>query len=446
MCKWIGWCSMHTANDLPESAIHPRLRDVFRKLDQSGEEWLLLRGEDDLLRPVGDVDILVSPVLATQLDSLLRPFGFVRVVAQGRGSHKFFFSYSREDDCWFKLDVVSDLRFGRYAQLQTSMSSYSLRSRVRHGLFWLPSPADKAWLQLLHLILDKGEIVPSRVPEAVSAGGLATLEADIAVMIDDHFGSGSAAEMLDLVRGGRFDESGLLSERLCSRGLARDQVRSMYRALTNRALRKLPPAVGGRLGRGLVLGVMGPDGAGKTSLLKELIVGFPIPATYVYMGMWSTSRWDPWFERIPGGRLAKKIFRILRAAAVARYSRLIGNVVLMDRVPHDARLPGSLDRSFGGRLSAALAFALGTDPDLLLTLDAPGAVMFGRKGEHSIDQLERWRQAYLEISKQIPVARVLDATQSMDALRRQATELAWQAMSKGTQKIEAAQQKGCDRG
>jgi thymidylate kinase len=66
-------------------------------------------------------------------------------------------------------------------------------------------------------------------------------------------------------------------------------------------------------------------------------------------------------------------------------------------------------------------------PDLVIVLDAPGDVLFARKGEHSAELLERQRQQYLALRNTLPQLVVVDATQEEDQLRRTALALIWDA-------------------
>lgn len=437
---------MPTVPEASATQVHPYLLEVFRLLDGSGLEWLLLRGEDSLDRPSGDVDILVAEPFRGRLDPALRALGFIRVAAPGHGGHRFYFRYSPADDAWIKLDIVSTLRFGTYQQGRLPLHRYCLSGRVRHGDFWLPDPSDQAWLYLLHLLLDKGGVASDRRDRAAAAGRLAAPGGVVAAQVDSCLGPGSAADILELAGGGSFRDSAVLGHRLRAAWREREPAAWAWRSARGILLRRVPPTVQGlpRRGspwrgvpmrsvrrRGVTVGVMGPDGAGKTSLLAGLRTTFPVAAQYVYMGIWAGGPGEDRIRRIPGGRLATRSARILRGAAAAHWARLRGRVVLLDRVPHDTQLPGSIDKSFGGRVSAALAFAAGPAPDVLFTLDAPGEVMFARKGEHSPEQLEKWRQAYRDLAARLPGSHILDATASQDAMRREATDLVWQALAAG---------------
>ncbi|UVJ39572.1 hypothetical protein [Arthrobacter sp. CJ23] len=405
----------------------PNLAAALHALDGAGLPWLLLRGEDDLARPSGDVDLLVARQLLPRLDGLLASAGFCRVHAPGHGTHRFYFCYSAGEDFWVKLDVVSDIAFGPHQQLKTPWASGCLARRVHQGPVWLPAPADQAWLQLLHLVLDKGQISPQKIDAARKAAEVASPGDAVAGLIDRRIGPGTAAHVLDLVLSGGFDGVQAMAARMKSAWAGGSAVPRLI-AARNTGLRLL----GARLrGRGPVLGVMGPDGAGKTTLLHGLQAAIPLPTKYVYMGMWGAGPWDARFERIPGWRTAKKVLRLIRGGLVARAYSLLGRLVLMDRVAYDALLPGSGDGGAVHKATNSLAFTVVQDPDILLVLDAPGDVMFGRKGEHSAAILEGWRRAYRTLADRLPGSSLIDAAQPQELVRRQATGIVWRRLTPG---------------
>ncbi len=401
--------------------INSALAIAFKELDNTGLPWLLLRGERDLVRPAGDVDVLVSADLLSRLDGLLSGVGFRRVLAHGHGSHRFYFRYVTEEDLWIKLDVVSDISFGHFQELKTVLAAGCLQRRVPFGPLWLPEPRDQAWLQLLHLVLDKGEIASDRVPAARTAAAAAAAEDPLAVFLDRTLGDGTGGRLLDILQSGRFDEVPAIAATLKKRW-AGSRVPPWLVTSASKALRRVGPRV---KGRGPVVGVLAPDGAGKTTLLHSLGSSCPLPSAYVYMGLWSASSQDRWLQRIRGGFLARKVYRIFRAGLAARYQSLRGRVVLMDRLAFDVLLPGSRADSRLSKLTDALALRFQPHPDLVLVLDVPGEVMFARKGEHSPQKLEEWRKAYLELAEEIPSAHIVDASQSASAVRVKAAQLLW---------------------
>lgn len=403
--------------------IHPRVAAVFDTLDGTGLPWLLLRGEDDLALPAGDVDILVDKHLLSRLDDVMAAAGFCRVLAWGHGSHRFYFSYSPGDGAWIKLDVVSDLAFGSCQQWRTPWAARCLRRRIRHGSYWMPDAADQAWLLLLHLFMDKGGITPARQEAARAAARVAADGGRIAESVRRRVGAGLATDMLNLVLAGRFGDAPAMASRM--RASWSGGANPAFMEAVRRTLRRS----GARLrGHTPLLGVMAPDGAGKTTLLNGLHADVPLPTKYVYMGLWGAGPFDAVLNRIPGGRTAKKVYRLVRGGILARFYRRMGKVVLMDRVAYDALLAGP-----GGgplaRISNALALAVIPAPDVLLVLDVPGAVMFERKGEHSPELLESWRNDYLQLAGRLPGSRVVDAAQPVEAVQRVATGIIWDTCS-----------------
>lgn len=413
----------------------PNVAAALHALDGTGLPWLLLRGEHDLARPSGDVDILVARELLPVLDRVLEAAGFRRVLAPGHGSHRFYFCYSATADAWVKLDIVSEIAFGSYQQRRTSLARLCLGRRVPSGPLWLPAPPDQAWLQLLHLFLDKGRIAPSRREAARIAAAAASADDSIAEFVDRRMGPGTAANVLELVRAGRFDDVPATAAAMTSKWAGGPAVPWLI-AARHRGLRLL----GARLpDRGTVVGVMAPDGAGKTTLLRGLQAAVPLPTKYVYMGMWGAGPWDSWLVKFPGGRSAKKVYRVVRGGLLARSWSLLGRLVLMDRVPYDVLLPGAVHGPGGAGNSAmdsimekatnAVAFTVVRPPDLLLVLDVPGQVMFDRKGEHSPEILEGWRLAYRNLAEQLPGSNVIDATQAPERVLSESTGLVWRRIA-----------------
>jgi thymidylate kinase len=64
-------------------------------------------------------------------------------------------------------------------------------------------------------------------------------------------------------------------------------------------------------------------------------------------------------------------------------------------------------------------------PDLVLILDAPGEIMFARKGEHSPDLLEEQRQRFLALLPRIPQAEVVDVSRPEEEVRRDVINRIW---------------------
>ncbi len=99
--------------------------------------------------------------------------------------------------------------------------------------------------------------------------------------------------------------------------------------------------------------------------------------------------------------------------------------MLFDRYTYDALLPpgkplGRLRRWRRGLLAAACPA-----PNLVVILDAPGKVLFARTGEHSAAVLEQQRRGYLALQTRIPRTLVIDATETLQTVRRKVTAAIW---------------------
>ena len=207
--------------------------------------------------------------------------------------------------------------------------------------------------------------------------------------------------------------------------------------------------------------VIGPDGAGKSTVTQRLQQSLPLPVRYVYMGVnlesstlvLPTTRLILEIKRRRGGRpdmtgppnpmhtntppqkglkgLVKQVktgLRLTNLMAEEWYRRAVvnkylrqGYIVLSDRhffcdyYAHDI----AVDRSklpLARRVHGATLERYYPRPDLLICLDAPAEVLFARKGEGTVEMLEARRQEYLRLREAVPHYAIVDATQSLDAV------------------------------
>lgn len=196
--------------------------------------------------------------------------------------------------------------------------------------------------------------------------------------------------------------------------------------------------------------MVGPDGAGKSTLVSRLPDAIGLPTLVVYMGVnpESTTHALPtmrWAQRrgMAGGllpaavagvpqRLSRRRGGVLSElrSAVTYTHRLAdlgyrfgagwraargGSVVVFDRYVYDARIDTLLARQpLSARVYARIVMALFPDPDLLLILDAPSELLYARKREHPVAWLDRLRAAYGRVADEVPNSFLIDATQPAD--------------------------------
>jgi thymidylate kinase len=202
--------------------------------------------------------------------------------------------------------------------------------------------------------------------------------------------------------------------------------------------------------------LIGPDGAGKSSISQQLEKTLALPVKYVYMGvnleasrlMLPTTRLVLEVKRMRGRRpdatlpqreeasaklSPKSIFKGLKSVArmvfwmseewfrqiVCWYYQLRGYIVLFDRhfysdyYAHDIVNTGQ-KRPLTRRIHGFVLDKLYPKPDLFIMLDAPAEVLFARKGEGTLEFLENRRQEYLMLRGEVKHFEIVDATQPPD--------------------------------
>ena len=176
--------------------------------------------------------------------------------------------------------------------------------------------------------------------------------------------------------------------------------------------------------RSLRVALLGPDGAGKSSLAAELARSLPIPVRRFYGGLYPVGRRQ---FRLRGLGTAATILRLWRTSARATVAGWLGRLVVFDRYPLDALvlLPEGAGRLH--RWRAALLARSCPRPDLVIVLDAPVAVLHERRREQAVDVLEAQRRRYADLARTTPGAVVVAATADIDGVRRRVTEAIWKA-------------------
>lgn len=334
-------------------------------LDAANVPHALRNGRITDADPAGDVDVLVRPVDLPALHRVLTAAGWSWLRAPGHRGHRF---YLREADdlTWVKLDVVTALRYGR----STEPTDGPISRRRRVAGVWLVAQED-AERHAAHRAAGRREVATP----------------------------------------------------------------------TERLARALP--VSARR-RGCVVAVLGPDGAGKGTVTAALAATLPVAVTQVYLGdrraqtVAASSGASAEETAPPAGTvqslketvfLLRKLVTWSPALCRASLAAWRGHVVLTDRHPLDALAVRPRRTALGGVVERVIATRLVPAPDAVVVLDAPGQVLFDRKGEHTPERLERWRQGYRD-HLGARGAVVVDAAGPVEVTTAAARRVLWQALAR----------------
>jgi thymidylate kinase len=209
--------------------------------------------------------------------------------------------------------------------------------------------------------------------------------------------------------------------------------------------------------------LIGPDGAGKTTVARMIEKAFPAPVKYLYMGVsvdstniaLPTTRVAEYFKRwrrkknvvtslknIPpnqrNGKHKKSgvraLLRLLNRLAEEWYRQFLswkyrrqGRIVIYDRhYKFDFELDkaSALDekRRFTDWLHRWCLANLYPAPDVVIYLDAPAEVLFARKGEFTLEWLESRRRAFITQGRKTPNFFQIDATLPLETVYADVTE------------------------
>ena len=386
------------------------LRGLVGALEGEGLRWMLLRPRESLAAAAGDADILVAPAELGRLEDLVVDRGFQVFPLPGPDLHAALYDAEAGRFVW--IHAQPSLRLAG----EEIAAEAVLTTANRDGV---PQPGDAwlLWILLLRALVDKGEL-PDRhrahVRELAGRweGGPALLESLA------HRRGLHPETVVSLAATG--DWRGLLAHSVHRPAAPVSWATRIARVPRRlRGLRKL------RARTGLSVAVVGPDGAGKTTLVRALATSLPLPVRIQYMGLTGGQLPRADALRVPGLILVARVVILWLRYARGVLHTARGGVVLFERYTLDGAVPSGVALSPAGKLSRRLQRRVCPMPDLVLLLDASGETMHTRSGEYDPAVLEGWRAAYARLPGSVEALEVIDAEQPADAVRRRAEALIW---------------------
>lgn len=407
------------------------LHTTFQRLEEAEIHYCLLRDTDQIqwLDELDEVDLLVDKQQYKQLAQLLTQLGFVALPSWGHGPHQFFTIYDEAGDRWLKLDVVTEIVFGYpYHTIVTDFATACLAQRQWHNGVFVPSMECEALTLLYHCIIDKKRFDPHR-RQRLQTLCAAVKESNYLTARLQQWGQPTLtwSQITTLVA--REDWAGLLALRpALTMALTQKQwLTQRTRQVQQRVVRKLSKQIHARRPPAVSVAILAPDGAGKSTVVAGIQKSFCFPVYTTYMGLYQKGERRGLTKVLAkagfGGRLAIQWQRYLAARAQQARRKL----VIFDRYSYDALLPSPKPLSRLQQWRRRLLAHACPAPDLVILLDAPGELLYARKGEHSAALLEEQRQGYLKLKSQLRQMVVVDATQKPDAVRRRVITHIWRA-------------------
>jgi thymidylate kinase len=426
-------------------SIHPRaaptreqsrdlLHAVFASLEDASVRWCLLRGGAGDTAPGHDVDLLVARSDLPRAVAVLTACGMAPLAAYGRASHRFFLGFDPRRGSWLELDVVTELAYGPHFCVRTRAEDDCLAGRRRDGAAWALEQDDEFWALLLHCVLDKGAISEPHAERLSRLAGSASLESPL-VRAWRERGDRFAA-LLAAVRAGDWPAVVRQRDALLTLWWRTNHLEATQRRVRGMLLRAVERPLQAWSRRGVSVALLGPDGAGKSTVAEGIESRFCFPVRRVYMGLWARSETMSGAHRVIL-EVALRPFVIWRRYLGSLSHRARGRLVVFDRYVYDAMLPptGPLVRL--KRPYFRLLSRLCPAPHLVLVLDVPGQVMHARKAEHDAQRLEVEREHFLRLLRRLPNAERVDADRPPEVLLDDVLDRIWRRYAARTSRAVA---------
>jgi thymidylate kinase len=434
-------------------AIEQMLLDVFNVLNEAKIPYCLLRGYDELVEKTSkkEIDLLVDPQHLERFEGQVAELGFVSLPSWGYAPHYFFIGYDKINDTWLKLDVVTDTVYGRPVRhMHLNLAKQCLADRLKHNGLYVLDPAKEFITLLLHCILDKGQIRSKHRWRLHALGKTLSKNTRSYRWAIDYLRQYlpvtiKRQAIVQALEQGNWtwfmNHQSTIARKLFWQDLSRNTLHLVITGI----LRRMRPLLFVLRRRGIAVALLAPDGAGKSTLANELTRTDFLRARLIYMGTNSeasniglpTTRWlkervsslserrrHPQSTLFRGLNFCNRLVEQWYRYAVGYYHKMLGRFVIFDRYAYDHYLAQPA-KTRGKRLRRWLLRHTCPSPNFVLLLDAPGEILFQRKGEHSPERLEEQRQVFLDLQDKLTNLAVVDATRNANEVRRDVISRIW---------------------
>lgn len=416
------------AQDVVAAARADMLACAIAVLEDSGIAWCTLGEPAGLMDPgAGDVDLLVDAPARRLRRLLAEAEALGAEIALARGG---YLVLARVLPCGrvatLALDAVRDIRVDGCVVIE-GRAVLARRRPVPGG--HAPAPADAFAATLARTIAKRGFTAARgrRLAEAFAADPDGARRAAAALLGEDVGARICAAVEADAFATLAADAAAWRAT-MVGRARRARPVGSVLGALA---------AIGARAGRlarpdGLTVAMLGPDGAGKSSVIERLEGDDMQIFSRIECRGFAPRIFDTLRPRIgrveephalaprsPLASCARALWWLvyyLSAGIETRFARAQGRLILYDRHFVDILVDRRRYRYGGPGFVLRLVWLIVPKPDLVVLLDAPAEVLQSRKQEVPFEVTKRQRDAYRALVESLPQGRIVDASEAFDAV------------------------------
>jgi thymidylate kinase len=389
------------------------LLTLFQLLENNGVQYCVVHSWETLPEELpNDLDLAITNDDQAKMLPVfdgLRAKGYFPIQVLNHSANGNFFVFFWTEPSGAKTAAVDIVSEHRRAGMTLATGEQMVANRQRQGTFWTASPE----VEFAYLLAKKSF---KRKASENQARRLKLLAEQLGTSKAERL----ASEFLPGDSNRRAVESCLGSS---PADFLKDGRKKLWRKSVTRRPWKLFPYFGKEAWRlvlrwfqptGITVAIIGPDGVGKSTVIGGLIEALDI-------AFWRRHRlfhWrpniiapkpdlgpvpDPHGERMRG-RLASMLY--LSGFFIDYYTgylllirRLLAksNLVLFDRYFHDVLVDPRRYRYGGPERFARVLSGLVPEPDLVILLDADSDLIRQRKSELPSEEIERQRQAYLQL-------------------------------------------------
>jgi thymidylate kinase len=396
---------------------------VAARLECSGKPYCVLHGWEDLgQRTTTDIDLAISPKALPVLEAALESDGWSIVQLLNYEIGSYYFVASRENNKrreFLCIDAITDFRHkGRIYITNQQL----LTGARRYQKLIVAAPEAEFTYLLVKKILKGTFPKRQRARLVCLCGMLGQCAGELTARLLGRTWGWRALAWITAGEWGRLGSNALSLRRALHRVNWRRDPRRVVCSRAGEARRLLQRVL---YPTGLMIALLGPDGSGKTTLIKNLqgnltqvfrggtvfnmrpdILGRNKPGPNLHphairaLGMWLS--------------LSKVIFLlvdfVVGYVALVRYRLVRNELVLFDRYYHDLLIDPVRYRFGGSFWAARVTQAVIPRPELFLILDAPDELVLQRKAELPIETLKSLRASYRAFAATLRNAFMIDAS------------------------------------